>query len=364
MAKYQKLKLHNAGWPGLVGKGDKPGEEPPISLAQMIDLTANAEVDGVRFDGLDIFLFAPHVPIDSAPDELARIADQVAARNLVIGSVVAPIWPPTGGGSAFGDDENRRNFLKQVKRGCEIARHFSELKIRPYGAVRIDSAGGPADYNKDRRGNRTRLIGTFREAAEIAADHGQTLVVEGEACWGGLTCLPDALAVLEGVGKVNHLAFQADMAHTLLYVLGLNTPNRQARLVSNRFDFGQTDYRRELVPALELVVEGLAPWVRDFHVAQNDGTIKGSGSHDKTGKHCPVDDPNGKLCVVDDGVRWLSAVAEYFELQHICWDGCMFPNATLTDPATWNRILAVMIEIRANLIRKFADAPAHDAVTA
>ena len=38
-------KLHNAAWPGLVGKGE--GSEPPISLDKMIELTTAAEVDGV-----------------------------------------------------------------------------------------------------------------------------------------------------------------------------------------------------------------------------------------------------------------------------------------------------------------------------
>ena len=37
------LKLHNAMWPGLVGKGDEEGQEPPISLERMLDLTAAAE---------------------------------------------------------------------------------------------------------------------------------------------------------------------------------------------------------------------------------------------------------------------------------------------------------------------------------
>ncbi len=35
-----KLKLHNAMWPGLVGKGDGPDQEPPISLVHMLELTA------------------------------------------------------------------------------------------------------------------------------------------------------------------------------------------------------------------------------------------------------------------------------------------------------------------------------------
>ena len=43
-------KLHNAMWPGLVGKGEEDGQEPPISLERMLELTANAEVDGVKFE--------------------------------------------------------------------------------------------------------------------------------------------------------------------------------------------------------------------------------------------------------------------------------------------------------------------------
>ncbi|HMO14728.1 MAG TPA: hypothetical protein PKA83_11425 [Pirellulaceae bacterium] len=38
-------KLHNAMWPGLVGKGPD-AEEPAIGLETMLNLTAQAEVDG------------------------------------------------------------------------------------------------------------------------------------------------------------------------------------------------------------------------------------------------------------------------------------------------------------------------------
>src|SRR3990172_11730134 len=86
-------KLHNAAWPGVVGKGD--GSEPPIGLDTMLDLTAEAEVDGQKFDGVDLFLFAPHVDIDSTDDQLKELADNVRGRKLNIGSVVAPVWPPT-----------------------------------------------------------------------------------------------------------------------------------------------------------------------------------------------------------------------------------------------------------------------------
>ena len=57
-------KLHNATWPGVVGKG-APDSEPIIALDTLLKLTANAEVDGQKFDGIDLFLAAPHFDIDS-----------------------------------------------------------------------------------------------------------------------------------------------------------------------------------------------------------------------------------------------------------------------------------------------------------
>src|ERR1700760_1505285 len=104
MSKNVFPKLHNAMWPGLVGKGS-PGAEPSIDLDTMLDLTAKAEVNGVKFDGVDLFLFDPHVSIDSSDDDLKRLADKIRKKGFVVGSVVAPVWPPTGGGSAMGNDE-------------------------------------------------------------------------------------------------------------------------------------------------------------------------------------------------------------------------------------------------------------------
>src|ERR1039457_1119517 len=124
-------KLHNAAWPGVVGKGSPDGE-PFIDLDTMIDLTAKAEVNGVKFAGIDVFLFAPHVDIDASDDDLKKLADKVRAKNLVIGSVVAPVWPPTGGGSAMGNETERKNFLTQVRKGCRIAKRLRELGARPY----------------------------------------------------------------------------------------------------------------------------------------------------------------------------------------------------------------------------------------
>src|SRR5215471_6812833 len=110
MASYPKL--HNAMWPGLVGKGS-PGAEPAIDLDTMLELTAQASVDGVKFDGVDLFLFDPHVSIDASDEDVKQLADKIASKGFLVGSLVAPVWPPTGGGSAMGNEEERSSFLTQ-----------------------------------------------------------------------------------------------------------------------------------------------------------------------------------------------------------------------------------------------------------
>src|SRR5438270_7397850 len=127
---HAKPALHNAMWPGLVGKGG-PGAEPPIDLDTMLDLTSKAQLpDGTKFDGVDLFLFDPHVSIDASNDDLQRLADKVRAKNLVIGSLVAPVWPPTGGGSAMGGADEQKAFLTQVRKACAIGRKLEDLGVR------------------------------------------------------------------------------------------------------------------------------------------------------------------------------------------------------------------------------------------
>ena len=118
-------KLHNAAWPGVVGKRGEGGE-PYIDLATMLDLTAAAQGDGIKFDGFDLFLFLPHINIDASDDEIKALAELATSCGLVIGSVVAPVWGPTGGGSARDEGEGRKKFLQQVKKGCRIARRLME----------------------------------------------------------------------------------------------------------------------------------------------------------------------------------------------------------------------------------------------
>ena len=333
--------LHNAMWPGLVGKG--PDSEPPIDLDTMLDLTANATVDGVKFDGVDLFLCDPHVSIDATGDEVRRLADRIRARQLAVGSLVAPVWPPTGGGSAMGDATERKQFVTQVRKACQIGKTLREIGIRHTGVVRIDSAASPAEWAKDPLGNTKKIAGTFREACDVAESFGERLAAEGEICWGGMHSWKRNVDLLEQVGRPQTLGFQADMAHTLLFTLGYNAPDD--RLLPEPFDWSNPD---TLDQALKTMTRVLRPWTIDFHVAQNDATVKGSGSHDKTGRHCLPNDPNGKLDVARHAGFWMRDEngAPTRAFGHICWDGCMFPNATMMQPDTWTEVLGTMIAVR------------------
>jgi hypothetical protein len=133
------------------------------------------------------------------------------------------------------------------------------------------------------------------------------------------------------------------MAHTLLYILGYNAP--EDAILPPDWDWSDPHRLNE---AMKTLTGALRPWTIDFHVAQNDATVHGSGTHDKTGHHCLPNDPKGKLTIAHHAGYWLHGQDGRLTkaLRHICWDGCMFSNAVMMKQETWNDILRAMIAVR------------------
>lgn len=340
MQRYPKV--HNAAWPGVVGK--EPGtDNPPIDLDTMLKLTAGAEFNGRKFDGIDLFVADPHISIDSSREDIQRLADKIGGMDLAVGTLIAPVWPPVGGGSAMGDASERQKFLDAVRKTCQIGGWLRETGIRKYGVIRIDSAASVADWAKDPETNQRRIADTFIEAANIAEDAGEQLAAEGEICWGGMHSWKRMVELLEMVDRPQTVGFQADMAHTLLYLLGYNQP--EDAILPEGFDWKDP---KQLDEALKQLTAKLRPWTMDFHVAQNDATVFGSGYHDKTGRHCLPKDPNGKLSVAHHAGFWLRDESGNLtkRFQHICWDGCMFPNEVMMKQETWNDILETLLAVQ------------------
>ena len=334
-------KLHNAMWPGLVGKKSQGGAEPDLDLDTMLDFTAKADVGGVKFDGVDLFLYNPHIDIDINDDGIKALADKIQSKNLVVGSVVAPVWFDAAAG---GDEKARANFVTHVRKAVRIGRKLRELGVRPYGIVRIDSATSVTAWDKDPKGVTKLIAQTFREAGKVAKGEGERLAAEGEICWGGMHSWKHMVNLLEEVGMPKVVGFQADMSHTHLYTLGSNAEAH--RIVPKNYRYEPAEFHK----AMTKLTDALRPWTIDFHVAQNDGSVFGSGDHEKTGRHCLATDPKGKLNIARDSGYWLRDKAGKVtkKLKHICWDGCMFPNEVLMKQQTWNDILTAMIQVREN----------------
>jgi hypothetical protein len=139
--------------------------------------------------------------------------------------------------------------------------------------------------------------------------------------------------LLEMTARPATVGFQADMAHTPLHD-GLQRPRRcppprEFRLegpVPTRQRAQDADQRSALDDRL--------------HVAQNNATVHGTGSHDKTGRCCLATDASGKLDIPRHAGYWLTNESGHTlkRLRHICWDGCMFPNDVLNKQQTWNDI--------------------------
>ena len=55
------LKLHNAMWPGLIGKGDDEGQEPP-SASRICSIFRPPPRWTEEFDGIDYFLSSTRTP--------------------------------------------------------------------------------------------------------------------------------------------------------------------------------------------------------------------------------------------------------------------------------------------------------------
>ena len=124
-------KLHNAAWPGVVGKGGE-GNDPPIDLDTMLDLTAAAEVDGRQVRRRRPVPVRParrHRRQRRRPEGAGRPGQGRAAWS--IGSVVAPVWPPTGGGPAMDPGEGRRSSSRRSARAAGSPRSSASWASAP-----------------------------------------------------------------------------------------------------------------------------------------------------------------------------------------------------------------------------------------
>ena len=97
-SKHKSPALHNAMWPGIVGKGS-PGAEPFIDLDTMLDFTAAAEVNGVTFEAVGArFALPAAFAVSTVFSRRRRTAGSIAATSVGEPAQCCPVqvknWPP------------------------------------------------------------------------------------------------------------------------------------------------------------------------------------------------------------------------------------------------------------------------------
>ena len=211
--------------------------------------------------------------------------------------------------------------------------------------IRIDSAASPAEWAKDPEENTKRIAQTFREACAIAEEFGERLAAEGEICWAGMHSWRRNVRIAGDGGPAANAGLSGrhgahDAVHDGLQRSGRPSAARKFRLDAARRIGGSVSRRWP---------SALRPWTIDFHVAQNDGTVNGSGSHDKTGRHCQPLDPNGKLDIVRDAGAWMRDDDGQSRRARSSISAGMaacsrIPSCSIRK--TWNDVLRVMIAVR------------------
>ena len=118
--------------------------------------------------------------LDADPDNVDALIGSASAD-------MTPVWPPVGGGSAMGSEEERNRFVSMVEKACHIARQLSDIGIRKSGVVRIDSASGVRDWASNPAENQKQIAKTFAKACDVAEQYGERLAAEGRSA--GAECI-------------------------------------------------------------------------------------------------------------------------------------------------------------------------------
>ena len=335
-------KLHNAAWPGVVGKGTADAE-PIIPLDTLLELTANAEADGG-----EIRRYRSLARRSSYFDRQRRRSDQARRRPhcwlWAQGRLIC--CAHLGRGRRwFGDGPARRSqtLCRQVEKAA-IGKRLRDLGVRRHGVVRINSAASLSEWDKDPVGNTKKIAKTFREACKAAsATMVNVLLAEGEICWGGM----HLEVMLESARRRGCPRPRLPGGHGAYAALtrSATTPKMTGcfpRIMTGRQGRFSTKRYKKMTDALR-------PWTIDFHVAQNDGTVFGSGYHDKTGHHCLVTIPTAS---------WISPkhagllAARRQRRTHQAASGISAGTAAcsrmrvMDSQQTWNDVLAAMIKVR------------------
>ena len=221
-----------------------------------------------------------------------QLADKIAAQGFVVGSVVAPVWP-----------RHRRRLRHRRRRGAQELRaarsrrpaaspsRCANSACAPTASSASTPPAAPATGRRTPTATRRRSPRPSAKPARSPRTTANASPPRARSAGAACTRWKDMVDLLEGVGMPGHASASRPTWPTPPLPAGLQRPGRSHPAGGLRLAATQA----ALDAAYDKLTDALRPWTIDFHVAQNDATVHGSGTHDKTGRHCLANDPNGKL---------------------------------------------------------------------
>ena len=281
MTAHTKPALHNAMWPGLVGKG--PDSKPPIDLDTCSTSPRGRSRRHTLRLGRSLSLRPPRR--HRLRSRRAEAARRSRPRTGVCGRIAR--------GARVAAD---RRIGHWKRRRPQALPHAGEKGVRDRqnsARARFPSVRRPAHHRRpvrtreDPAGNTKRIAETFREACAITDSYGERLAAEGEisgaACTAGSAC---SGCSRWWAGR-STLGFQADMAHNAVH-------DRLQRARGSNSARGLRLVRSDTLDrAIKTMTGALRPWTIDFHVAQNERRSRDRGPRQE-GRHCLPGIPTGR----------------------------------------------------------------------
>jgi sugar phosphate isomerase/epimerase len=231
-----------------------PYANGPVPFDEVIDRLA-----GLNFQGVELGGFPPHPNPDDLPtrEERQAVTEKVRARGLAWSGLAANLW-----GEKLINTDDQSHYVAEFRKNV---RFCSDLGI---DCIRVDTVQPPTVLDEvDPETARARVVGAWKQCAQLAGDAGVRVVWEFEPGF-AFNKPSDIQRILEEVGHENFtVEFDTCHAH-MVAAVGARQPGQKETLPGG---------------ALELA-QRLRGKIGHVHLIDSDGTLH----DDETSTHAPI----------------------------------------------------------------------------
>ena len=302
---------------------------PPVDLETFLDRTTQAEVGGLRFDGIDLALHDSYLPLSASDAQIKAFAKNLRERQLTIGSIIAP---------SSQEPPGSERWLDGIRNSCRIGRRLRNLARRHSEVIQIYYSIDPSAWEADPFGAQQSMILHLCSACSIAEEFGERLALSRSLLDPPNQDWTSVRDLLRRVNRKSALGFHADLAHAI----------RQAHLQSDKapkrpeteYEDYDLSHSHSIEASIRAQADGLREWTSTLLVGQLE---------DSPAPHYLLPSDNaGMVRFTQHAGPWLHVEDGHLNrsLRWLTWDASPFPAAVLMKQATWDKALEMMVSIR------------------